>query len=857
MERVGAAPLTHATQDIVATAHAKAGPQPCGLCNKQISPQARQTHVGKHILFGLRGIEETCEMNQQVSPDYPCGFCGSANSGLGGCTVDIVGGKASSSCKHAYKFIVSIASQCKPSRPCTNVPVVCLCKQVHWKYNMRRHLDERHPGWRSQTDRAMLKFLKTVEITDAEEEGLGIPGEKQGVDVRRPPSEREVLRMAPISTLGELPGDSPRRPRHPYPVTRPPDLPQFSIQPPPVPYMPPQTHFQCRLQESSVSTLTSDHHHDRSESLLPLVDNPAEAHSQDPLELATSVFTAPKGRDVRSCGHGTLSIADHAVIGWKALSLALCTTIDSPTKLDMPTPGQKSVLPTFNHGLSKAASSLVRLCGLDPATTTKDEMDGANERFICSTCAREPLTHADDPSVNLSAAIASSVEPSPMIFDVYDWKDALAHARTCGDNRSELEKLVRPGALDQHIPSFRKLGDLRIPGLRELVTRESEIAIIHSLPGSRLSRLHFSELVLVLFLGPTHPGSFANRYLLPTTLASMSNLTSGEVNAGGSSSSGSSYEDEVMAEVPAQPQRCHDLWLEDGNIILQAGNKQFKVHRSILAKRSPIFADLFQVPHPDTEPTVEGCPVVELYADSAKDVGEYTNVRRPMIFPAVAAMIRLGKKCDIPHLRNEGLTRLKLEYPMTLEEFDALDPDDLTHIDQYSFVAKGEKFNTLLAMINLAHECKIRSILSCLYFQFACCLETSLENHDELPIPYVALQRCIRGKLHLLTWQFRSVYQWVLHIGSLSTCVKKGVCLDASRRLLNGFAMCFDSTDRVLRSWDDFLLLNGGGEIVKDLCEPCRSYSKETHETERKALWDSLPSFFDLGDWEELRDFED
>ncbi|KAJ3542039.1 hypothetical protein NMY22_g3655 [Coprinellus aureogranulatus] len=213
---------------------------------------------------------------------------------------------------------------------------------------------------------------------------------------------------------------------------------------------------------------------DKLRAKVPRLDNPTKAHSQDPLELATSVFTAPKGRDVRSCGHGTLSIADHAVIGWKALSLALCTTIDSPTKPDIPTPGQKSALPTFNHGLSRAASSLVRLCGLDPATTTKDEMDGANERFICSTCAREPLTHADDPSVNLSAAIASSVEPSPMIFDVYDWKDALAHARTCGDNRSELEKLVRPGALDQHIPSFRKLGDLRIPGLRELVDADEE-----------------------------------------------------------------------------------------------------------------------------------------------------------------------------------------------------------------------------------------------------------------------------------------------------------------------------------------------------------------------------------------------
>ena len=67
------------------------------------------------------------------------------------------------------------------------------------------------------------------------------------------------------------------------------------------------------------------------------------------------------------------------------------------------------------------------------------------------------------------------------------------------------------------------------------------------------------------------------------------------------------------------PEKSENLWFEDGSIVLQAENTQFKVHRSILAKNSPIFADLFKIPHPASEPTIDGCPVVHLQ-DSAEDI---------------------------------------------------------------------------------------------------------------------------------------------------------------------------------------------------------------------------------------------
>jgi BTB/POZ domain len=67
-------------------------------------------------------------------------------------------------------------------------------------------------------------------------------------------------------------------------------------------------------------------------------------------------------------------------------------------------------------------------------------------------------------------------------------------------------------------------------------------------------------------------------------------------------------------------------WFDDGNIILQAESKLFKVHRGVLAKHSNVFQDMFSLPQPPNQPTAEheGCPSVML-ADSELDVHHFLN----------------------------------------------------------------------------------------------------------------------------------------------------------------------------------------------------------------------------------------
>lgn len=66
-----------------------------------------------------------------------------------------------------------------------------------------------------------------------------------------------------------------------------------------------------------------------------------------------------------------------------------------------------------------------------------------------------------------------------------------------------------------------------------------------------------------------------------------------------------------------------DVWYDDGNIILQAEQVQFKVLRSILAEISSVFRDMFSLPQPTVAQyeaeMVYGCPIVHL-SDSAEEV---------------------------------------------------------------------------------------------------------------------------------------------------------------------------------------------------------------------------------------------
>lgn len=130
-----------------------------------------------------------------------------------------------------------------------------------------------------------------------------------------------------------------------------------------------------------------------------------------------------------------------------------------------------------------------------------------------------------------------------------------------------------------------------------------------------------------------------------------------------------------MAHETTDSKEHLDPWFDDGNIVLIAGGKSFKVYRGTLSVHSPIFKDMFECPQPaDQEETIEGCAVVRLQ-DSASDVrhvlralfhGEYIASSQSMPMSVATALLRLGKKYEIKLLFDCVSSRVKECYPSEL-----------------------------------------------------------------------------------------------------------------------------------------------------------------------------------------------
>lgn len=105
------------------------------------------------------------------------------------------------------------------------------------------------------------------------------------------------------------------------------------------------------------------------------------------LELATSVFSCPP------CEADTETASDaSALVGWKELknhlycaspkdTASTSTAHERKGKFEFPLRANKSGI--------KDALSLLKLLELDPSTTTAEELDKLDPRFLCMCCPRE------------------------------------------------------------------------------------------------------------------------------------------------------------------------------------------------------------------------------------------------------------------------------------------------------------------------------------------------------------------------------------------------------------------------------------------------------------------------------------
>ncbi|KAJ7634521.1 hypothetical protein FB45DRAFT_829782 [Roridomyces roridus] len=306
------------------------------------------------------------------------------------------------------------------------------------------------------------------------------------------------------------------------------------------------------------------------------------------------------------------------------------------------------------------------------------------------------------------------------------------------------------------------------------------------------------------------------------------------------------------------PTRSHSIWKPFGDIVLQVESAQFRVSRDNLATQSSVFADMFAVPQPPGEPTVEGCPVVILSGDKARDWELLLQVlydpfgdQEALSFEVIAAMLRLGRKYGFATAEANAIRRIHFEYPNNLDIWDR-SSNAFTKIEEYEGLVAD--------ILNLAHEFGINSSVpviaySCLYMHSLDEIFIGIQRPDSSRVvlhPDIQTMLAI-GVARITSFQFTS-FSWLDNndvVPSIS-CTNRTGC---DRGLNDLRRSCVANSRFDAPSF--FILKTREGDWWSDhFCHYCAAVAQDAFNANRVQAWDALPSFFGLPEWDELKDLQ-
>ncbi|KAJ7154931.1 hypothetical protein C8R43DRAFT_884956, partial [Mycena crocata] len=271
--------------------------------------------------------------------------------------------------------------------------------------------------------------------------------------------------------------------------------------------------------------------------------------------------------------------------------------------------------------------------------------------------------------------------------------------------------------------------------------------------------------------------------------------------------------------------------------------KSFRVSGGILAARSSVFKDTLSIPQPETQPLIDGCPIVVLH-DSAIDAEYFLRALfdssfferppAPTTFPIVAGVLRLSTKYDVEYLRRRALLHLATSLPSSLPDYD-----DISKIRTFSIHHKQFPRLTLVQDLGLTWA------MPWALYAASCgtvedIIDGRLSDGTLETLPPSFQRTCLIARARLVIAQQHDIYR------SLRTpaddCGSPEVC---NRRRL-----------RMIESVTKQQKLNPVGAKLPTptatLCEACFEKATETYDAARQKVWDSLPGLFGLPPWDDL-----
>lgn len=327
----------------------------------------------------------------------------------------------------------------------------------------------------------------------------------------------------------------------------------------------------------------------------------------------------------------------------------------------------------------------------------------------------------------------------------------------------------------------------------------------------------------------------------------------------------------VRTESP-QPIERGSPWLDDGNIVIQAENTQFRVFMSLLTASSPVFKDLFSMPQPSAQEMVDGCPVVVVH-DAAEDWSclleavflhryathlcpLYRNIlsrwpnrslRRSVLkdhnlqneLKVAISVAGLSRKYQLDAHLDEALKTLHKYYSTSFADLDSATPELDDAALQYSIE---------VAKFSYEHDIRGLLIMSC---------HIILSSHTpgqlamlEIPRPLLAL--LLDGGPAILQILHTVTLKWLSEGTSIDwDCHTRRDCKAVMKRLRKEFIV-FDKAE-YCTNWIfgdfDFVLSALSGDQQARLCKECKQGLSIRHERCREKAWDRLPSAFGFDTW--------
>ncbi|KZP08425.1 hypothetical protein FIBSPDRAFT_802984 [Athelia psychrophila] len=297
-----------------------------------------------------------------------------------------------------------------------------------------------------------------------------------------------------------------------------------------------------------------------------------------------------------------------------------------------------------------------------------------------------------------------------------------------------------------------------------------------------------------------------------------------------------------------------DVWFEDGNIVIQAEQTQFKVLRSVLAAQSSVFQGMFSIPQPPSEKqeAVDGCAVVHV-TDSAIDIAIALRAlflrgyvsRKALSITIVAAFVRIGTKYEIEILRAEGLERLFYEYPSTLSDYDRMD----------SWSRIGYSWGVNIDAANLAREQNLLSVLPTALYELCCVYDaqglTSGIPRDDGTTAMISptdLITCFIARESVAKVQLKTTFAWINPSPlTPSSCLTPPKCIE-SRMQVMAIILLPPNNILGLKCWRFGQMY----EPVDNMCARCQEVAKKLHKCGRVEFWNKMPGIFGLPEWAEI-----